>query len=63
MDGKSSNVDPGYKYYLINTAFMYGNAPFAANTKYRVKITGTHTGGPLNLEWTFTTGAANPFGP
>jgi hypothetical protein len=63
MDGKSSNVDPGYRYYLLNTAFMYGNAPFAPNTKYRVKITGTHTGGALNLEWTFTTGVANPFGP
>jgi hypothetical protein len=63
MDSKSTNVDQGYRYYLLNTAFMYGNAPFAANTKYRAKIVGTHTGGALNLEWTFTTGTANPFGP
>lgn len=63
MDAQSPTVDPGYKYYLNNTAFMYGDAPFAANTKYRVKMVGTHTGGAINLEWTFTTGAANPFGP
>jgi hypothetical protein len=63
MDAQSSTVDPGYKYYLNSTAFMYGDAPFAANTKYRVKMVGTHTGGAINLEWTFTTGAANPFGP
>jgi hypothetical protein len=63
MDAQSPTVDPGYKYYLNDTAFMYGDAPFAANTKYRVKMVGTHTGGAINLEWTFTTGAANPFGP
>lgn len=49
--------------YLPNTAFLYGNKPFAANTKYRVKIVGMRTGGTLNLEWTFTTGAASRFGP
>jgi len=35
--------------------------PFTPNTKYRVKVTGTRTGGALNLEWTFTTGATNRF--
>lgn len=62
MDAKSSNVDPGYKYYLTNAAFLYGNAAFAPMTKYRVKIVGMSGGaGPLNLEWTFTTGAASRF--
>jgi hypothetical protein len=61
MDSKSASVDPGYKSYLVSTAFMYGDAPFAANTKYRVKIVGMGGGMPLNLEWTFTTGAARRF--
>lgn len=47
--------------YLSNTVFMYG-APFEPNTKYRVKIVGTYSGGALNVEWTFTTGARRPFG-
>ena len=42
--------------FFKNTAVLYG-APFAANTKYRVRITGTHTGGALAKEWTFTVGA------
>lgn len=61
MDSKSANVDDGYKYYLVNTAFMYGDVAFAPNTKYRVKIAGMGGGMPLNLEWTFTTGAAPRF--
>jgi hypothetical protein len=61
MDAKSPTVDPGYKAYLASTAFMYGEVAFAANTKYRVKIVGTHSAGPLNLEWTFTTGTAPRF--
>ncbi len=47
--------------YLSNTVFLYG-APFELNTKYRVKIVGTYTGGALNKEWTFTTGSRRPFG-
>ena len=39
--------------------FMYANAPFTANTKYRAKVTGTYAGGMLTKEWTFTTGAAS----
>ena len=61
MDMSSPEVDPGYKFYLRTTAFMYTNTPLAANTKYRVKMTGTRTGGTLNLEWTFTTGAMRRF--
>jgi uncharacterized protein YkwD len=62
LDSTSTNVDAGVKGFLKNTAFMYANAPFTANTKYRVKVTGMHTGGAVNLEWTFTTGAASRFG-
>jgi hypothetical protein len=44
--------------FLRNGAFMYPNAPFAANTTYRERIAGSYVGGPLELEWTFTTGEA-----
>lgn len=47
--------------FLRNAIMMYANQPFAANTTYRVKITGSYVGGPLALEWTFTTGATNRF--
>jgi hypothetical protein len=50
VDSKSPTVDAGYKYYLANTAFMYGDAAFAANTQYRVKFVGMSGGMPLNLE-------------
>ena len=40
---------------------LYG-APFELSTRYRVRIVGTYTGGALNVEWTFTTGATRPFG-
>ena len=56
MDTNNPEVDAGYKLYLRTTAFLYSDKPFEANTKYRVKIVGTHTGGALNVEWTFTTG-------
>jgi uncharacterized protein YkwD len=46
---------------LRRAVFMYGNAPFEANTTYRVRVVGTYAGGPLELEWTFTTGAARRF--
>jgi hypothetical protein len=42
--------------FLRNGAMLYSNAPFTAQTKYRMKITGTYVGGPVSLEWTFTTG-------
>ena len=61
LDAQSSLVSAGLKGYFTDTAFLYG-APFAPNTKYHVKIVGTHTGGALNKEWTFTTGATRPFG-
>jgi hypothetical protein len=48
--------------FLRNSIMMYGNAPFAAQTTYRVKISGSYVGGPLTLEWTFTTGDASRFG-
>jgi hypothetical protein len=51
----------GLQPYFHNTVFIYG-APFELNTKYRVKVVGTRTGGDLNVEWTFTTGSMRPFG-
>jgi uncharacterized protein YkwD len=60
LDAQSSLVSAGLKGYFTDTAFLYG-APFAPNTKYRVKVVGTHTGGALTKEWTFTTGAKRPF--
>ncbi len=62
MGSNSSNVDPGYRYYLYDTAFMYANTALDPNTTYRVKMSGTSMSGPLNLEWTFTTDAADPWG-
>jgi hypothetical protein len=60
LDAQSSLVSAGLKGYFTDTAFLYG-APFAANTKYHVKIVGTYGGGALTKEWTFTTGATRPF--
>lgn len=60
LDKKSPGV-ASLANYFGNTAFMYG-APFAPNTKYRVKIVGTYSAGALNVEWTFTTGTKrSPF--
>jgi hypothetical protein len=56
-----TGMDPMWGQYLGTAVMMYGNAPFAANTKYRVRIKGTHVGGTLDLDWTFTTGAASRF--
>jgi hypothetical protein len=52
-------VSAGLRAYFVNTAILYG-APFEPNTTYRVKIAGTHSGGALDREWTFTTGARQP---
>jgi hypothetical protein len=62
LDEDSPEVG-GLRSYFTTTALLYG-APFEANTTYRVRVSGTYVGGPLNLEWTFTTGAApsNPWG-
>lgn len=57
IDKNSSTVMAGYRGYLSVVAFMYANKPLSPNTKYRAKVTGMHTGGTFNLEWTFTTGA------
>ncbi len=56
-----TGMDPEHAQFLRTAVMMYGNAPFMPNTKYRVRIKGTHTGGDLNLDWTFTTGAASRF--
>lgn len=58
LDKSAPVVSLGLRTYFGNTAVMYG-APFEANTTYRVKIIGTHSAGALDVEWTFTTGAAS----
>jgi hypothetical protein len=58
LDRKSPGV-LGFESYFPNNAILYG-AAFLPNTKYRVKMVGTYAGGALNVEWTFTTGAARP---
>lgn len=55
LDKSSSQLQSGLQGYFLDTAILYG-APFAANTKYHVKIVGTYSGGTLDKEWTFTTG-------
>lgn len=56
LDKNSSQLQAGLQGYFYDTAFLYG-APFAANTKYHVKIVGTYSGGTLDKEWSFTTGS------
>lgn len=63
IDGDTTPIDHVWltsadSQFLRDGAMLYANAPFAAQTTYRVHITGTYVGGDLNLEWTFTTGAA-----
>jgi hypothetical protein len=61
LDANATNVDAGLKNTLKSVNFAYSNMPFAANTKYHVKMTGTYAGGTLTKEWSFTTGAARRF--
>lgn len=55
-------TDTSMANYLTNVVYLYANKPFTANTKYHVKFVGTRTGGTINVEWTFTTGAASRWG-
>jgi hypothetical protein len=62
VDGEDTPIEhvwitPEDSTLLRNGVFIYPYTPFAANTTYRVRVTGTYVGGPLALEWTFTTGA------
>jgi uncharacterized protein YkwD len=61
LDANATIVAMDMRRQLANVNFMYANAAFAPNTKYRVKLVGTITGGTLMKEWTFTTGAARRF--
>jgi hypothetical protein len=61
LDSASPLLDANTRAFLPTSVFLYANQPFMPNTKYRVKVVGTRTGGALNLEWTFTTGAVNRF--
>jgi uncharacterized protein YkwD len=49
--------------FLRNGVMMYPNVALTAMTKYRVRVKGTYVGGALDLEWTFTTGAAPTWPP
>jgi hypothetical protein len=49
--------------FLRNGVMMYANKPFTAMTKYHVRVKGSYVGGDLDLEWTFTTGAAPTWPP
>jgi hypothetical protein len=61
LDANAAIVEASMRKQLTNVNFLYANKPFAANTKYRVKVTGTYAGGMLAKEWSFTTGAARRF--
>ena len=63
LDPASPALTDEQKRMLRNVVFMYGNAPFLPFTTYRVRMSGTYAGGALAKEWTFTTGAASPWGP
>jgi hypothetical protein len=52
----ASTASSGLRPYFRSTSILYG-APFEANAKYRVRIVGTHAGGALTKEWTFTVAA------
>lgn len=58
LDSQAEIVAQDMRRQLTNVVFMYANKPFEANTKYRVKVSGTYGGGALMKEWTFTSGAA-----
>lgn len=60
LDSSSPLLSASDQQFLRSAVFMYASKPFAANTKYRVKISGSYAGGTLSKEWTFTTGAAAP---
>ena len=44
-----------YTWAYTNEHILYANLPLASATTYRVTIVGTHSGGALDLSWTFTT--------
>lgn len=57
LDASAPEVSAGLHGYFGSMAILYGQ-PFEANTTYREHIVGTSSQGPLDIEWTFTTGAA-----
>jgi uncharacterized protein YkwD len=58
LDSNATILSASDKNFLRASVFMYANKPYMPNTKYRVRMSGTYTGGMLMKEWTFTTGAA-----
>jgi hypothetical protein len=58
LDSDTDSVPADTRRSLTNTAFLYANKPFQANSKYRVQISGSYGSGTFSKTWTFTTGAA-----
>ena len=48
-------LTPAEEDLLSSEHVMYPHEPLDPGTRYRVRIVGQYRGGPLNLEWTFTT--------
>jgi hypothetical protein len=59
LDAHTETVAVEMRQSLSNVVFLYANVPFEANTRYRVKVSGTYAGGLLQKQWTFTTGSAS----
>jgi hypothetical protein len=57
LDTHTETVAAEMRQSLSNVVFLYANVPFEANTRYRVKVSGTYAGGLLQKQWTFTTGS------
>ncbi len=65
IDGDETPIEhmwltPEDESLLRDEVFLYSHTPLEAMTTYRVRLVGTYVGGDLNLDWTFTTGEAEP---
>jgi uncharacterized protein YkwD len=65
IDGEETPIEhmwlvPEEQSLLRDEVFLYANAPLEPMTTYRVRLLGTYVGGNLDLDWTFTTGEAEP---
>lgn len=60
VDGTTTDIahqwlDPATQSLLDRDFVMYANAPLAAATTYRVHVEGSNAGGPVTIDFTFTT--------
>ena len=56
LDRSAPEVNRGLRGYFASMSLMYVGEPFEPSSTYRVHMVGSSTAGPLDLEWTFTTG-------